>query len=205
MGFILDLLLSVIIGAAVLLTVLNANDIAMENTTLYNGNMLVQEMLISTAQVIEGEFRNMGFGVPQNAASVVNADTSRISFLIDLDRNGSSIDTITYHAGGTGELTSTPNKLDRFLHRTVNGTYTGKVGVVTIFRLKYFARSGEPIPTPVASDRLTEIHVVEVTMEVQNPHAIARRANEIGVGERDALYSSSLWQQTRLASQNTRR
>lgn len=205
MGFIFDLLLSVLVGAAVLLTVLTANDIANENHTLYNGNMLVQEMLVSTAHIVEGEFRNMGFGVPQNEATVVAADTSSITFLIDLDRDGSAIDTVRYSLGPTSELSSTMNELDRFIHRYVNGAYTGKVGVVTLFRLRYYALSGEEIPTPVASDRLTEIHVVEVTMEVQNPHALARRPGEIGAGERDALYSSSLWQQTRLASQNTRR
>lgn len=205
MSFILDMILSVIVGAAVLFTIITANDIAGENYTLSSGNMIVQEMLISTAQLIEGEFRNMGFGVPQNTATVIRADTSSITFLIDLDRNGVGVDTITYTLGDTTELASTQNELDRFLHRTVNGIYTGKVGVVTLFRLRYFARSGERIPTPVASDRLTEIHVVEVTMEVQNPHAIARRPGEIGVGERTALYSSSMWQQTRLASQNTRR
>jgi hypothetical protein len=77
--------------------------------------------------------------------------------------------------------------------------------VVTIFTLKYIARSGEILPVPVPNDRLTEIHVVEVTMEVQNPYAILRRDGEVLPGERNALYSSSLWQQTRLASQNTRR
>jgi len=205
MAFVLDLILSIIVGAAVLLTVIGANDIAVENYTLYNGNMMVQEMLISTAHAVEGEFRNMGFGLPQQVASVILADTSTISFLMARDRDATIIDTITYTLGDTSELRSTQNELDRFLHRRVNTVYTGKIGVVTMFRLRYFAQSGLEIPTPVAADRLTEIHVVEVTMEVQNPYATARRPGEVGVGERTALYSSSMWQQTRLASQNTRR
>jgi hypothetical protein len=57
----------------------------------------------------------------------------------------------------------------------------------------------------VPNDRLNEIHVVEVTMEVQNPYAIYRPRDQVQAGERDALYSTSLWQQTRLASQNSRR
>jgi hypothetical protein len=42
-------------------------------------------------------------------------------------------------------------------------------------------------------------------MEVQNPYAMMRSKEQVMGGERNALYSSSLWQQTRLASQNTRR
>ncbi len=204
MGFILDIMFSMIIGGAILISVLSANDIASENQSVYNGNMLVQELLISTAHLVEGEFRNMGYGVPQNEGSVLLADTSKIKFLTDL-RNGGVIDTVEYRLGPTTELMKTKNELDRYLHRYVNNVKTGAVGVVTVFRLKYFARSGEELSTPVNSDRLTEIHVVEVTMEVQNPYAIERRPGEIGQGQRDALYSSSLWQQTRLASQNSRR
>lgn len=204
MGFILDIMFSMIIGGAILISVLSASDIASENQTVYNGNMLVQELLISTAHLVEGEFRNMGYGVPQNESSVLLADTSKIKFLTDL-RNGGVIDTVEYRLGATTELKKTKNELDRYLHRYVNNVKTGAVGVVTVFRLRYFARSGEELGTPVVSDRLTEIHVVEVTMEVQNPNAIARRPGEIGQGQRDALYSSSIWQQTRLASQNSRR
>jgi hypothetical protein len=40
---------------------------------------------------------------------------------------------------------------------------------------------------------------------VQNSNALARNSVQVQEGERSALYSSSLWQQTRLASQNSRR
>jgi hypothetical protein len=42
-------------------------------------------------------------------------------------------------------------------------------------------------------------------MEVQNPYALYRPPGMVMAGERDALYSTSYWQQTRLASQNFRR
>lgn len=205
MSTLLDVLFSMVLGGVILTIVLGASEIASENQSVYNGDMLVQELLVSTAQLIESEFRNMGYGVPENEASIIAADSHYIAFLVDLDRNGGTIDTIRYFLGDTTELAHTPNELDRFLHRNVNGGTPRQVGVVTTFTLKYIARSGEVLPIPVPQDRLTEIHVVEVTMEVQNPYAILRRAGEVMPGERNALYSSSLWQQTRLASQNTRR
>jgi|WetSurMetagenome_2_1015567.scaffolds.fasta_scaffold61889_2 hypothetical protein len=205
MGTLLDLLSSTIFGGVLLLIILNANENVIENSSKFNGDELVQEMLVSTARLLEGEFRNMGFGVPDSQSAVIFADTSRISFLCDMDRNGGVIDTVKYRLGPISELAVTKNELDRYLYRQVNNGTDLKVGAVTMFKLHYMTLSGEVLTTPVPPDRLSEIFVVEVTLEVQNPYAISRQKALINPGERTALYSTSLWQQTRLASQNSRR
>jgi hypothetical protein len=97
------------------------------------------------------------------------------------------------------------NDQDRYLYRAVNNLAPLRVGVVTVLTFRYLTPDGEVLTTPVAPDRLSEIHVVEVTLEVQNPYGTLRNAKQVKAGERNALYSSSLWQQTRLASQNSRR
>jgi hypothetical protein len=205
MGTVLDLLSSTIFGGVLLVIILNANDMAVENNFKFNGDEIVQEMLVSTARLIEGEFRNMGYGVHDTVATVVYGDTSRISFLCANHATPTTVDTITYRLGPVSELTKTKNELDRFLYRKVSSTPELKVGVVTIFKMRYKTISGDTLVTPIAGDELAEVHVVELTMEVQNPQAISRQAALINPGERTALYSSSLWQQTRLASQNSRR
>jgi hypothetical protein len=205
MAALIDMVGSIILGAALLIIILNANDNATENHYVYNGNTLVQEMLISTSQFVEGEFRNMGLGVIPGQKTILSADTNSIAFLTDLNRDGITIDTISYFLGDTTELASTQNNKDMYLHRIVNHGANTKVGVVTVFKLRYISRNGEVLPTPVPADRLTEVFVVEVTVEVQNPYAVSRRAGEDAPGQRSALYSSSIWQQTRLASQNSRR
>jgi hypothetical protein len=204
MSALFDVIASMLFGGTLFMIVLSANDIAAENQSTYNGDMMVQEMLTSTAQLVEGEFRNMGFGVPDNQRTITLADSTSINFLSDLNRDG-NIDTIKYSLGSTDELLDTQNEMDRFLKRKVNNGTIMNVGAVTTFKLQYLTSGGEVIPTPVPWDRLTEIHVVEVTMEVQNPYAPYRDAAMVKTGERNALYSSSLWQQTRLASQNSRR
>ncbi len=204
MGTMLDLLSSTIFGGVLLVIILNANEMAVENSFKYNGDEIVQEMLVSTARLLEGEFRNMGDGVKDTANTVLLADTSRVTFLCK-NRTTSNMDTIKYRMGPISELSKTKNEIDRFLYRQVGSGMDAKVGVVTVFKLKYKNISGDSLVTPVAGDELSEIHVVELTMEVQNPYAISRKAAQINPGERTALYSSSLWQQTRLASQNTRR
>ncbi len=205
MGSLLDLIASTVFGGVLLITIVNASDIATENNSKFNGDEVVQEMLVSTARLLEGEFRNMGFGVSADSSAVIYADTTRISFLCGRPNSMTTIDTIKYRLGPTSELLKTTNELDRYLYRQVNSQPELGVGVVTLFRLKYLNISGDSLSTPVTPDRLSEIYVVELTLEVQNPAAISRQAALIHPGERTALYSSSLWQQTRLASQNYRR
>jgi hypothetical protein len=205
MGVLIDMLFSFIFGGALLVITLNANQLATETQYTHSGDMMVQEMLISTAQLIEGELRNMGFGVPEDKPSVIYADSTKIGFLSDLGRTGTKIDTIYYSLSEPTELAGTKNELDRYLDRKVNDGITHHAGVVTQFSLQYFTRSGERLSTPVQQDRLPEVHVVEVTIEVQNQDAPLRDQSLTQPGERTALYSSSLWQQTRLASQNSRR
>jgi hypothetical protein len=208
MAAILDIVGSFLLGGAILMIMLTASNIAAENQSTYHGDMMVQEIMRTTAQMVEGEFRNMGFGVPEDTPTVLFADSTHITFLIALAHNGTGsdpIDTVQYYVGNTDELLSTSNELDRYLIRRVNTRPATRVGVVTTFRLRYFARSGELLPVPVSLDRRSEVYVVEVTLEVQNPNAVLRSDGVIAPGERTALYSSSLWQQARLASQNSRR
>jgi hypothetical protein len=161
-------------------------------------------MLTGTVQMVEGELRNIGFGLPSYQPSIKLADSTSMTFLSDTDRDG-TVDTVRYSIGLTNELASTPNELDCFLKRSLNNQPVEKIGVVTVFKLRYFTQAGELLSTPVTSSRVSEIYTVELTIEVQNPVAPPRNPASVKAGERDALYSSSLWQQTRLASQNNRR
>lgn len=204
MQYILDYIGAAILGSALLLIILSATDTAAESQSVYNGDALVQEILVQTAWLLEGELRNMGVGVPESQPTILWADTSSIRFLYDINRDAVA-DSVEYFTGTVGDFASTQNDLDRPLFRSINNGDPLTVGSVTVFRFRYLTRLGENLATPVASARLPEIHSVEITMEVQNPYAVNRSAEQIAAGERTALYSSSLWQQTRLASQNNRR
>ncbi len=205
MAIIFDLIGSLVFGGALFLIILTANSSALETQTTSHGDMLVQEMLVNVAQLVEGEFRNMGFGVEEGLPTITAADSTSITFLSSLDRSGTNIDTVRYSVGDTTELAATQNEQDRYLYRAVDGGAKNAVGVVTVFSLRYFTRLGDELPVPVSPSSLGEIHTVEVTLEVQNSAAPYRPRWAVQSGERNALYSSSLWQQTRLTSQNTRR
>jgi len=204
MQYIIDFVGATILGSALLLIILSATDTASESQSVYNGDALVQEILVQTAFLLEGELRNMGVGVPEGEPTILWADTSHLRFLYDIDRDAVP-DTVEYYTGSVADFASTQNELDRPLFRCINNGRPLTVGSVTVFRFRYITQLGENLATPVIATRLSEIHSVEITMEVQNPYAMNRSAEQIAAGERTALYSSSLWQQTRLASQNNRR
>jgi len=204
MTAIIDLLCAMILGGVILATILSANDNAVENHYVVHGDMLVQELLLGTVPVIESEFRNMGFGTSEDQATVLQADSSSITFLT-CQSYGGSIDTVRYSVGDTTELRATQNQKDRYLHRRVNSSKATNVGVVTYFKLAYRNQVGEVLPTPVPLDRLSEVYTLEITMEVQNPYALYRKHSTPNSGEPNALYSKSFWQETVLTSRNVRR
>jgi hypothetical protein len=204
MSVLLDVLMSMFLGGMLLLNVLGAQSIVAEDSSTYQGDVLVQEMMISQVQYVEGEFRNMGYGLQPGQQTIFSAGDSSISFLIDLGRDG-VIDTLKYSVGPTSELSGTQNEVDKYIHRQVNSQTFTSPAVVTYFHLGYYTVTGDTLIGPVASGDLGRINEVEITMEVQNPYALYRAPGSVKAGERNALYSTSYWQQTRLASQNFRR
>jgi hypothetical protein len=207
MSVMLDILISAIMGGMLLLNIISAQSIVTENSSMYNGDVLVQEMLIRQAQIVEGDIRNMGYGVPPDSTVILDARDTTMTFLMDADRNG-TVDTIKYFTGPVTELAATQNEMDRYLHRlqkTPGGSSEMLIGVVTYFHLRYMPVADSALATPVTAANRPRIKDVEVSMEVQNPYALYRPQGMVITGERNALYSTSYWQQTRLASQNFRR
>jgi hypothetical protein len=202
MATFLDILLSIIFGGALLLIMLTANTIVAENTATTYGDRLVQESLVAISQQVEGDFKNMGFGVPDTHRVIVVAEMNRIAFRIDVPPFG-SVDTLTYFLGPTSDLSSTMNELDRYLYRKQNTAAAEPVGVVTAFKLDYINSEFQKLTPPVTNDSLQRaINSVEITIEVQTSEALSRSTDSLAVGERNALYSSAVWKQTRLAAQN---
>ncbi|HTY60264.1 MAG TPA: hypothetical protein VMF59_15685, partial [Bacteroidota bacterium] len=71
--------------------------------------------------------------------------------------------------------------------------------------LQYITATNDTLPGPVTGTDLGRIKEVEISLEVQNPYALYRPYGMVADGQREALYSTSYWQQTRLASQNFKR
>lgn len=222
MNSILDIIVAFAMGGILLIIIFNANDIAGTQASVLNGDVLVQQMLVSITQILEGEFRNMGYGAHMDSAAIRFAHDTAITFLCALVRNG-PIDTIRYYLGPLSDLAYTQNDSDRLLYRGVNSRPVNSIGAVTRFSLLYFTqgqidtfippRPPNPLwvirrPSGVDSASVVDTRqfkVIQVFLEVQNPYALYKRRDDPTVSTRGALFSSSMWRQTRLASQNLRR
>jgi len=201
---ILDVLCSILMGGMLLMNVIDAQNLVAEDSSTYQGDAFVQELLITQVQYIEGEFQNMGYGLSPGKQTILAAGDSSIAFLCDVNRDG-TMDTISYTLGPTSELAATQNEMDRYIHRQLNSEAPTSPAVVTYFHLTYITATDDTLVTPVSAGDLGRIKEVEISLEVQNPYALYRPQGMVAAGQRNALYSTSYWQQTRLASQNFRR
>ncbi len=202
MGFsdILDLAGSIIIGGLIMLILLRMNDAAVENVYNNGGELNLQQNLAVTAKVLENDFRKIGYclnwqKIPDPSKAILFADSNRIRFITDIDKNGIGpdgiVDTMHYYLGPTSELTQTPNPRDRLLYRVINNESPKGVNLgVTQFKLVYFDALGDTINFPITVP--SEIYTLEINLTVEN------------VAGYDEKYSSAFWRQIRLVARNLR-
>ncbi len=200
MAALLDIILAMIIGATLLTIIINANIISTQASTTYSEQMLVQRLLVETTQAIEGDFRNMGYNVTSDTiATILDARDTSIIYLSDFDNDG-TVDNVQYYLGPVGE-TKFQNDSIRLIHRRINSGTVESIGMCTRFRLKYFTQNEQDtLTTPVITDELGQIKLVEITLEVQSPYGLF-----IPTAGRNAFFATTMWRQTRLASQNLKR
>ncbi len=195
MGFssLIDIMGATVIGGLLLMILLRMNDKAVENTYLHGAELLVQENLVAVVELLEHDFRKIGYCkrwnvLPDPSHSIIAADSTSISFLTDLDNDG-NIDTLSYYTGPTSELSSTANPRDRLLYRVENSeTPRGSNVGVTQFRLTFFDALGNQLPFPITVPSAIYIMQIDVTVEDFESY--------------NQNYSSAFWRQIRLAARN---
>ncbi len=204
---IIDLIGSMVVFGWLLLMTLRVNTANNENIQTLNGDLLVQENLVAVTELLEYDFRKIGFckepnNLPDPTKAIILADSTRLKFLTDIDFGSGPdgiVDTIYYYIGDTTELAATPNPHDRYLYRVINHQEPKGANLgITSFFMKFFDRNGVPIPAPVAPSELQKIQTIQITLSVENVYAstIVETTNK--------QYSSAFWQQVRLSSRNYR-
>jgi hypothetical protein len=169
------------------------SDASTEKTYNYSGELSLQQNLKTVAEIIEYDFRKMGYSDVQGSLpdTIVYADSNRIDFYTDLiPLNGvANNGLIRYYIGPTSECLNTPNPRDRILYRVINNEIpvASNLGV-TQFRLVYMDALGDSLTTPVSNPNL--VKTIEINLAVEN------------VAAYDTSYSQALWRQIRMASRN---
>ena len=174
---------------------MNINDSAVEFNFRSNGELRVQENLSSIVELVEYDFRKIGYcadwlEIPDPTQSILHADSTAITFLTDIDNNA-QLDTMVYFLGPTSDLLETPNPNDRYLYRVVNNERAVKVNLgVTQFDMLYFDSLGDTVSFPI--DTPSQIYTIQIDITVQDPFGY------------DDEFSSSFWRQVRLSARNLR-
>lgn len=89
------------------------------------------------SSVIEFDFNRMGLGVPRADSVIIEADSNRITFLSDIDKNG-AVDTVRYFLSGSSDAIETDNPRDRILYRQINNEQLKDAALgVTNFLIRY--------------------------------------------------------------------
>ena len=190
---IFDLIGSVVIGGVLLITLIKINDSATRNTYGFTGELVVQENLVTSVEVLEYDFRKIGycedpFAIPNTKRAILYADSTDITYLTDVDFDGIP-DTMRYYLGPPSELSGTPNPNDRMLYQEINGNRAGVNLGITLFKLKYFGALGEELSLP-RSFPPTGIFSMQIDIRIENTSAY------------DEEYRYAFWRQIRLASRN---
>lgn len=205
MGFsaILDIVGSAIIGSILLIILFRINDNAANNTYNFSGELVLQENLVTTVEVLEYDFRKIGYcenpnKIPNPSRAILKADTSSITFLTDVNFDG-NVDTLEYELGSASELNETPNPNDRMLYRIVNDVKTGVNLGVTYFKIRYFDVLERELTPPLSVP--TGIASMEIDIEVQNTSAYGGEYNPVAK-KYEKNYRIAFWRQIKLASRN---
>lgn len=195
MGFssLIDILGSIVIGGLLFLILLRLHDSAVKNSFDYSGDLIVQQNLKEVVELLEYDFRKIGYcldweKIIDPSKSIINADSTSISFLTDVDYDG-NVDTLHYYVGSSSSLSETPNPRDRMLFRVQNSNspYGANLGV-TQFKIIYFDALGDTINFPISVPG--EIYTMQINITVESTYGY------------DQEYSSAFWRQIRLAARN---
>lgn len=197
---VIDILGSMIVGGMLMLILWRMNDSATENLYNFGGELILQQNLAATSEVLEYDFRKIGYcknwaKIVDPSNSILLADSDKIKFLTDIyPESGPDgiIDTLFYRLGPASELNSTENPRDRCLYRIINNEVPKKINLgVTQFHLVYYDAFDDTIPFPINYPADTKtINSVEINVTVEDVSAY------------DKKYSSAVWRQIRLISRN---
>jgi translation elongation factor EF-1beta len=196
MSIIIDLLMSCIVGAFIILQALHLNFMVVDNRDAATAQTNVQQSLVDAVNYIESDFRKIGYGLVEPKFAIAVAESSRIVFRADIDQNG-AIDSVQWRLGPPLGLTGNPRICE--LYRKVNnGPEVPTAFGVTSFKLKYLTADGAPTSV------LTQIWIIETVLAIESPY---KTQDQVRMDEsyQEMGYATSFWKQTRLATRNIKR
>jgi hypothetical protein len=177
----LDIAGSFVIGAMILLILVNVNLFTSASAAENLFTNISQGNLVATASVIEHDLYKAGFRV--SGGKIAKADSTELKFYCDIDNNGTK-DSIHYYLSDPSMMSSTTNPNDKILYRIWNNESPKATNIVVDFKLVYHDSLGAIISYPSlnnASER-NKIKTISASLSIQSAEPV------------DGFYQGAEWQ-----------
>ena len=185
MGYLLDILGSVVIAGMIVLILLTVNINTTASSSIILFTTIEQRKIIDVSELIQYDFYKLGYRITDEKISV--ADSNEIKFYSDID-NDTVIDSIHYYVGdttdyGVGSSNHTTNPNDKPLYRQRNwqDSLLAEIPVVD-FNLSYYDSLGNSLDysslTNSAGRKLIKSIKIKITVESDEMYADEYRASE---------------------------
>ncbi len=156
----ISLIGSIVIGTLLLFSVLSFQSDVRQHSFEYSNDLIVQQTAMNVIELLEWDFRQIGFGVTFPPLAVFALDS--ITFYADLWADG-IMDTVNYRLSDVSEASGTTNPNDKIFYRWSNSEPQIDAALgVTNFQLRFFDASGDTTSNQV------EIRTIEVTLEFES-------------------------------------
>lgn len=118
MAVIIDIMGSTFVGGLVLMLIIKLNLFAGSSGVSSDNELKLQQNAKTLAEIINYDFRKIGFNY--SGTAITKADSTRIKYFADIDRNG-TIDTVEFYASDSTKSLGTENPRDIILYKKLNG------------------------------------------------------------------------------------
>ncbi|HEY4612323.1 MAG TPA: hypothetical protein VII11_05025 [Bacteroidota bacterium] len=176
MHTLLDIVGSSFISGAVILSVLGLNGSVTNASFQNNLEIITQENVAALANMIEHDFYKVGYGAnlssPTPKLPIIYADSDKIVFRSDIDRNG-KVDEVTYFCDRATVTVGERSRSERTLFRFVNTPDDIPIYIgVTKFALSYYDENSRLLtpPSPRDSASLARIRTIKLEMQLESPY-----------------------------------
>ncbi|MCF8242629.1 MAG: hypothetical protein K9J16_14720 [Melioribacteraceae bacterium] len=176
MSQLIDIVGSTVIGAFVILLILNLNIQITSSTNEMLLNNVTQQISAASIQDVEYFLYKIGHSV--NSAQILTADSSSLQFKGDFNNDGSE-ETLNYYTGTINDLASTPNPNDKPLFKVLNSGSPISIGTVRLFKFSYFDSLGAMISYDGLAGKLDEIKSIKIESIFTSPEPINENYPEL--------------------------
>jgi hypothetical protein len=205
----LDIVGAVIIGGFMMLLLHSLTGRATENSSLYSGDLIAQQNLVSLVELLEHDFSRIGYcenvdSMRSPEKMITSADSTSISFWTDIAQSASDFrgdgipELLAYELGP--DINGTPNPNDKMLYRYEVGSTKGASNLgITQFTLTYYDNMNNKLSHPINTELIS---YMEIDIKVEDSYGY-----DTGNSEKSHIekFPTVFWRQIRMATKNMSR